>query len=182
MLTFEQAFEFTQMVGSHTSFEDQESRAYFAILMTLPEGSRIAEIGLQFGRSSSIALQVALERGLKYIGIDPFTDEYGQRAMPLWNQMAKQIGADYSLFQANSCNFPIYCELAAILIDGDHSEEQVYSDCERFLPHVTHFAFLHDYQRESNPEIEAAAKRYFGQHPEWSYLGIVCTLGIWKRI
>ena len=40
MLTFEQALDFTQMVGSHTSFEDQESRAYFAILMTLTQLAR----------------------------------------------------------------------------------------------------------------------------------------------
>lgn len=185
MLTFEDAYEFTKTVGSHTSFEEEECRAYFDVLMTLPEGSEIVEIGLEYGRSSSIAIQVAKERRLRYCGIDPFEDH--PEIKEAWRTMAKSISAEYAgVFYGKGGDVEMEPNrvIAAILIDGDHSYEGVKSDCEHFLPHVSigGFAMFHDYQRESLPEVMEAVDEYMEDRPEWVFKQTVGTLGIWMKI
>lgn len=185
MLTFEEAYEFTKTIGSHTSFEEEECRAYFDVLMSLPEGSEIIEVGLEYGRSSSIAIQVAKERRLKYCGIDPF--EGHPEIKEAWRIMSLSICAEYAgVFYRKGTDIEIAPtrDIAAILIDGDHSYEGVMADCQRFLPHVAKngYAMLHDFDRESLPEVTKAADAYFPKHPEWSYWNTIGTLGIWRKL
>ncbi len=181
MLTFEHAYEFTKTIGSHTSFEKEESEKYFDVLMSLPEGSKIVEIGLEYGRSSSIAMQVAKERNLFYFGIDLWPDPAVQYA---FEEMAGKIKHPYwarCIYRRDSRLVHIE-DIKAILIDGDHSYEGVMADCEHFLPHVTGCAMLHDYQRESLPEVTRAVDDYMENRAEWVQQPTVGTLGIWKRI
>ena len=129
--TFEEAMQLTRTISSSTAFEDSECEAYFDILMSLPEDALIVEIGLEYGRSSSIALQVTQEHGLRYYGIDPFTDI--EDAYPRWFDMAKQTGAMYRLAVMHSHEAVIGEPVHCILIDGDHSYDAVVDDCLHFL-------------------------------------------------
>src|SRR5438445_8849629 len=90
-MTFDEAMILTRTISSPAAFEDDECHAYFDILMTLPENALIVEIGLEYGRSSSIALQVAKNKKLHYVGIDPFPDE---DVYVKWLDMAHQVGFD----------------------------------------------------------------------------------------
>jgi cephalosporin hydroxylase len=178
-MTFESAMVLTRTVGSHTSFEDPECHAYFDLLMTLPPDSLIVEVGLEYGRSSSIALQVAGYRNLKYWGIDiDVKDEWLQASYRLnprpWMYVAK----------TKSSNTTPDCDISAILIDGDHSHNGVIADCEHFLPHVVvgGYAMFHDYGRDSLPEVYQAVNDYLTPRLEWSHVGVYGTLGIWRRI
>jgi cephalosporin hydroxylase len=178
MLTFEQAYEFTKTIGSHTSFEEEECRAYFDILMRTPKHSLIVEVGLEYGRSSSIALQVARVNDLDYVGIDPFPD------VKVWESWIENFaGLSPLVYKHKSCDVDGIGTISAILIDGDHSYEGVKADCEHFLPHVRMggFAMFHDFDRESLPEVAAAARDYLDQHPSWELLKVVGTLAIWRK-
>jgi len=184
MLTFEQAYEFTSKFSSSAAFEEQECLAYYETLMSLVEGGTIVEVGLQFGRSSSIALQVAKERQLSYIGIDPF--EEGPHVHKAWMDMATcephRIGY-FRVEKSHSQFVSILQPINAVLIDGDHSEGQVWDDLNHFLPLIPtgSYAMMHDYGRESLPEVYAAASRFFPKHPEFEHLRTVGSLGIWRR-
>lgn len=183
MKSFEEAYLFTSRFSSSAAFEEPEARLYFHILSGLPKGSRVLEIGLQWGRSSSIALQVTRENDLSYAGVDPFTETDGEEAFEAWKAMANESGAVYALHRIISDAFVITTPIDAILIDGDHSEDQVYRDCDHFLPLVVvgGYAMFHDYGRASLPEVWAAVNRYMLAHQEFEYICLEGTLGVWRR-
>lgn len=182
-LTFESAMILTRTISSPTAFEDDECRAYFDTLMTLEPGSLIVEVGLEYGRSSSIALQVAAERGLRYFGIDIApTKEWFERLAVIADSIGNRFGGSFGL---ESAKVEIYGPISAILIDGDHSYKGVLADCEHFLPHVIKggYAMFHDYERESLPEVTRAVHDYLiSRRSEWKFVSLVGTLGIWRRM
>lgn len=182
-MTFEEVMELTRTVSSNTAFEDEECLAYFDVLMGLPENALIVEVGLEYGRSSSIALQVGKERSLHYHGIDPFDD---REMFQEWARMATTSGHhSWFVSHAKSSDVRFTYAIDAILIDGDHSYEGVKADCEHFLPHVVSggYAMFHDYARESLPGVFLAVNEYMLAHDqEWNHEQHVGTLGIWRRI
>lgn len=183
MLTFDEAMILTRTIGSHTSFEEEECLAYFDVLMKLPPASTIVEVGLEYGRSSSIALQVAKSQHLSYIGVDPF--ENHPEIKKAWFEVTLKIPiGSFRLEQAQSKFVSIPQPISAVLIDGDHEAEAVYDDLEHFAPLVVVGGYLmcHDFQRESLPGVTRAVNAYFEDRPQWSHLGTFGTLGIWRRL
>ena len=180
MLTFEQAMELTRTISSPTAFEDDECRAYFDTLMSLEPDSLIVEVGLEYGRSSSIALQVAKERGLRYHGVDP-------TPLDEWFELPRVLNFDrWGVAEAKSKDVHCVAPISAILIDGDHSYEGVMADCEHFLPHVMPggYAMFHDYERESLPDVTRAVDEYLTTNnvAVWAADTLSGTLGIWRRM
>ncbi len=183
-MTFDEAMILTRTVSSPAAFEDDECHAYFDILMTLPENALIVEVGLEYGRSSSIALQVAKDKTLRYVGIDPFSDE---EVYAKWLDMAHQVGFDNMVVvrgKSASSRIGSADLVSAILIDGDHSYNAVLDDCSHFLPLVERggYALFHDYGRDSLPEVTQAVDDYFVDEPTWKWYRQVGTLGIWGRL
>jgi len=180
-MTFEDATILTRTVSSHTAFEDEECKAYFDILMSLPTNSRIVEIGLEYGRSSTIALQVAKYKGLEYVGIDPFFEH--QDIMHSWCEMAMNANWNARLIALRSGDVHLPGPTRCLLIDGDHSAEAVRDDCEQWMPRIPNggYALFHDYKRASMPEVTYAVQSYFAGRLEWTELPTVGTLGVWRR-
>lgn len=183
-MTFDDAMLLTRTVSSNTAFEDPECRAYFDILMTLPENALIVEVGLEYGRSSSMALQVAKDKNLHYVGIDPFPDD---EVYTKWLDMAHRVGFDDTVVVREisaAARIGSADLISAILIDGDHTYDAAFDDLNHFLPLVANggYAMLHDYGRDSLPDVYRAARNYFGSwNPRWEELPTVGTLGIWRR-
>src|SRR5260221_216870 len=73
-MTFDKIMSITKGVSSHAAFEEAECRLFHSILERLPERSTIVEVGVEYGRSSSIVAQVAVEKGHRVTFIDPFVD------------------------------------------------------------------------------------------------------------
>jgi cephalosporin hydroxylase len=170
-------------IGSHTTFEKPECEAYFNVLMSLDPRAQIVEVGLEYGRSSSIALQVAKDREHRYIGIDPFGND--ERAYDEWNKMRNSIDVPVVLFRVHSADFPAASlTIDAILIDGDHDYEGVLADCLHFLPYVRRggYVMFHDYMRDSLPDVTRAVERYIAADTwKWVAVDVIGTLGIWRR-
>jgi len=184
MITFEEAMQLTRTISSPTAFEDHECQAYFDTLMSLDEGALVVEVGLEYGRSSSIALQVVEDRLLRYIGIDPFVDH--DEIYDAWLRMDQYI-AIYpwreELIRKKSDEVRLHEPINAVLIDADHEYLAVLSDCEHFLPYVVSggYAMFHDFGRDSLPGVYRAVTEYMETRPHWALKRIVGTLGIFKR-
>jgi predicted O-methyltransferase YrrM len=178
--TFEHYMELTRTVSSNAAFEDPECEAYFNLLMSLPPHALVIEVGLQFGRSSAIALQVAKANNLRYWGVDPFIEPPEAEAQ--WLEMAKPF-QPFKLSKMKSNEVIVGEPIDLVLIDGDHSYKGVSDDCGHFLPHVRQggFACFHDYGRESLPEVYAAVRDYMDGNQHWINHAHVGTLGVWQR-
>jgi len=187
-LTFEQVMQLTRTISSSAAFEEPECRAYFDILMGMPSDSKypVVEIGLQFGRSSSIALSVAKERKLRYVGIDPFIDP--PEAIDAWTSLARKIGHPFTLCCEDSKNSFVPMP-GCVLIDGNHWEEYVRSDTQRFAScvQVGGYALYHDvgdFQLPNvYPTVDAKLVRsLIADLPgKWEELPRVGCLGIFQR-
>jgi cephalosporin hydroxylase len=180
-LTFDQAMQLTRTVSSNAAFEDEECKAYFDVLMTLQVGDLVVEVGLEYGRSSSIALQVARERELRYVGIDiaPKMEWFDKLS-----KLAKSLGPRFRYLTEDSKDVNLAEPIAAILIDGDHSYAGVLADCNTFLPAVVAggYAMFHDYKRESLPEVTGAVDDYMAMHTRWDHIECAGTLSIWQKV
>jgi cephalosporin hydroxylase len=187
-MTFESVMELTRTISSHTAFEDEECRAYYDLLCALEPLNVIVEIGCQFGRSSSIALQVGYEKMLDYVGIDPFIDPPDARKA--WVKMASNIGGPWRLLvkRSEECRDDLPALVHLALIDGDHREDAIRIDCQLLMPRITigGHLLLHDYGRESLPDVYPTVKAQMveaimaGKH--WEELPTVGCLGIWRKV
>jgi len=183
-ITFDHVMAFTKNISSPTAFEDHECHVYFDTLMSLEEGALIVEVGLEYGRSSSIALQVVKHHLLRYVGIDPFIGH--DEIHDSWLSMASQIEMKpwrRKLTRKKADEVRLHEPINAILIDADHEYDAVLSDCEHFLPYVVPggFAMFHDFGRNSLPGVYTGVTDYMEKRPRWAMKGIVGTLGIFKR-
>lgn len=181
-MTFHSVMELTRTISSSTAFEDEECMAYYNLLTCVPSPSTVIEIGLQFGRSSSIALQVAKERGLKYYGIDPFSDP--PEAEAEWDAMRQSIGHPVWTFKCKSEDVPFWPEdMSIALIDGDHTSEGVRIDCDLILPRIMPGGYVcfHDYGRFSLPDIYPTVQAAMSKYPMFKEIMTAGTLGVFKR-
>lgn len=184
MKSFDEVMALTRTVSGNAAFEEEECLAYYDLLASLPDGATVLEIGLQFGRSSSIVAQLQQDKRLHYIGIDPFVDP--PDAKEAWCKLMIQIGASYSLFAVRSDEVTVLPPLDLALIDGDHNADAVANDCRLVLPKIKvgGYALMHDYGRESLPNVYPtvnAAMVAAQMNAEWCELPTVGTLGIWRK-
>lgn len=188
MITFEDVYAVSSQICRESTFRPNEMRTYYDVLVTLPKRSLIVEIGLRYGRSSSIALQVAVAHDLQYMGIDPFEDyATWSDAETKWNAVANSIlnghKKQVTVQKCRSQEADVPKEIHAILIDGDHTYEAAFHDATKFLPYVVPggYAMFHDFGDVKFPGIFNAVADYMAAHPEFDYQSTTRTLGVWKR-
>lgn len=185
MPSFEEVMQLTRGVSGAEAFNERECAAYYELADALPPGSTLLEIGLQFGRSSSILAQVAKARGHKYIGIDPFTQP--PESGPAWKALImERIGIIPELWEMKTEDLPpgaLPPRIDLALIDGCHNEPEIRIDCATVLPRIPvggHVCF-HDYGRESLPEVYPTVNTVMAEIGGWKEVGIYGTLGVWQR-
>ena len=188
--TFEEAYAVTShMCPDVYTFEEPECRKYWELLTQLDPTSVVVEIGLQFGRSSTLVAQVAKEIGFQHIGIDPFIDP--PSAEGVWTRNMEGLNHCPTLLNMFSNDPRIRRMLPQIvdiaLIDGDHWETGWKSDIELLQGRIRHEAgalLFHDYGvnlPRVYPRVDPDSVRdYMSQFPGWWEEMPVGCLGIWR--
>jgi predicted O-methyltransferase YrrM len=184
MIAFEDAMQITRGVSSETAFDDTELRALYDLLLEVPKGGIVTEIGCQIGRSSSLILQCARDNFLS-VHIDPWTVQPDFAAQ--WHDMAWKIGVPHVVYQMrtedvlNIRQLPPFVDL--LLIDGDHTEAGLLVDV-KMAEYCIRFGGIlcaHDYGRDSLPDVERVLSKSL-KSPYWNQLGLSGTLGCWRRL
>lgn len=184
MKTFKQVMEVTGPVSGEASFSIAECRAYYDLLAALPQGATVLEIGLQFGRSSSIVGQLQQEKQFNYVGIDPFIDP--PEARWGWLNLMGDLGVKYQFHSKYSKDVDLSGYAVDLtLIDGDHTEDGWRTDLRLTMPQTKRggYILLHDYGEAPLPNVypHVHAPMVRGVMQGWEELPTVDTLGIWRK-
>lgn len=183
-MTFDQVWEYTKNISSETAFSRVEGEALFDTLIRLEEGSRVVEVGCEFGRSTSIIAQVVKENGHDLTLIDPFISSVDQRPMTQFASMLEYFKIPFTLhcMTTEQAVSKLPMRIQFVHIDGDHEKKGIAVDCRILLPRLTAggYACFHDYGRESLPDVKQAVDHHI-QWPGWSMVGVFETLLIVRR-
>lgn len=184
--TFDEVMKLTNLISSETAFDPTECRLYYETLcQAIYNHGEFVEVGLQFGRSSSIALQIAKAFGVHYTGIDPFIEP--PEAFTAWTGLLLAVKPmNSTLYVGKSGDFNgDHLTASCILIDGDHSEEQVYADADQYIDYLRVGGFLcfHDYQRASLPGVTKAVDRFIADtHYQIRRVALAGTLLVLQKV
>lgn len=184
-MDFEQVMRITRTISSNTAFEDPECEAFYNVLSRLAPHSTIVEVGVEYGRSTSIILQVAKEKEHEVILVDPYKD-----TPEIWgafiNAMFRLRLTNFTFRKLRTEDVPDWPEsIDLVHIDGNHTEQGVATDVRILVPRVPVGGFVcaHDFGRDSLPEVYKVLHPFFDGHPEtWEPVPSAGTLGIWRRI
>lgn len=195
---FEAHYPFTDKISHETAFSKNEARLYNrVVIQSLFElGKPILEIGLQFGRSTSIVLQamnkyvreVSFPNMPRYVGCDPFIEP--PEAYDAWKAMTRTLKyPETTLLTSRSENLCVgYAPdtFGLILVDGDHSYLGVRLDALTALKltAVNGYILFHDYDRASLPDVTRAVNDWNASHADGRVMLIdrADTLAVFKKV
>ena len=181
--TFAQAMSFTKDIGSSASFDDDAAKLLWETLATLGEHSWLMETGVEYGRSTSLLAQAALDMGHRLVLVDPFLT-YSGTPLAYAVQWLRGLGGPFTLHVKPTIDLlpsELPPRLDLLHVDGDHSTAGVETDCNLLLPLVRFggFACFHDFGREGLPEVWPVVERWMRRG--WQHVGTAGTLGVWRR-
>lgn len=160
-MNFEEVYKLTDTISHSTAFREDEARSLFNRLMELPDGSNILEVGVQFGRSFSVMLQVGKQKRFNVTAVDNFCEENGEDIFNAFTDNVAKCNYEYVLIKKDSREAHTdlqdnYFDL--IHIDADHTYEGVKADILNYLPKLKKGGFIcfHDYARDSLPGVYLA--------------------------
>lgn len=138
MKTLEEIYQIVEESSHETAFNFGEVDGLFRQLLTLRSKALIVEVGVQFGRSTTVLAEYQKERPFtKVIVIDNWVETpeaekhfLSQIKKHNWNlEVLSMDSAEASKLIGDR-------KIDLLHIDGDHRYEGVLADCENFIPKV----------------------------------------------
>lgn len=184
MKTFEQVYAMMDDLGSPTSFALESAQKLYACLRDLKEKDVVVEVGVQFGRSSTMIGELARDIGFTYIAIDNYQEDVSEQALNTFKDRIEKFNlkVDLRISTAKKEASSIK-EIAVIHIDGDHTYEGVCEDINSLLPKVKKggFALFHDYGHDGLPGVKQAVDELVTNTKFWDFLGVYHSLAVFRR-
>lgn len=180
MKSFAEVYQIVEESSHETAYGKAECQALYDLALTFPKESIVVEIGVQWGRSTSVFAACALMRQFQFIAVDSWGDQLGkEEEAHVRSQMHKYgWGTQMTLLSMPSSDAAqrlAMAQLQAVHIDGDHSYEGVMADCNLWLNKVNPggYALFDDYGSVDLTGVQAAATAYMHEHREWTLLEVV---------
>lgn len=175
--------------SSHeTAFNRGEVEALHALLSEQPEGATWVEIGVEFGRSTTVFAEMALRKRANFTAIDSWIGEYGQQAKAHVQSQAQKHGWTFYLVSKSSEQARkdwLGAGIHVLHIDGGHEYEEVKSDIELWEPLVVHGGFIlfDDYGHDSLPGVYKAVTELFVSRDDIVFINRYGNkLGVFQKI
>lgn len=178
-MNFDMTMLLTRQVSSATAFEENECRLFYDALVALPEDSVVVEVGVEYGRSTSIILQVAKALNHRVVLIEPVV-------RPEFVRMAAAIDCPFTLHRMTTerwwrwgWTLPY---ISFLHIDGSHAAEDIRMDCAALLSGVVRgqgTVAFHDYGRDSLPDVQPTVDGFM--IGGWLPVARAGYLAMWRR-
>lgn len=158
-----------------------ELRCLIAQALTIPYGGQIVEIGVFYGRSASVYLQLQKELNLSIHLVEDWS-WHGWRARPAFYEMIHKIGdPEFSIHEVSSNDAAKDWDtpIDFLHIDGLHLMYAVEADCQNWLPWVKSggIAVFHD---SDQTDVSTCIERYVSSQG-WSLISSVARMQIWRK-
>lgn len=192
MKTFDEIYTIVEESSHETAFNKEECAAIYNLLSQLSEKSfpaKIVEIGVEYGRSMTMFAEFVKQNPQwKLTVVDNWKQDNSEDARThVFAQITKHgwvidVWSRDSLKAADEYDEKI----DVIHIDGDHTHNAVFADCEAWIPKVKvggHVLF-DDYGHDSLPGVYAAVTEYMEANKgQFKFLGRYGNkLGVFRRI
>jgi predicted O-methyltransferase YrrM len=141
-------------------FSYEEAHQYHELLVGLPDGATVVEVGVYCGRSTSVPGQLSMTKPLKLNCVDTFSTEFnGDLYLLKFVDNMDRLGIHgYEIFAGDSNKakhaFPLE-SVDLVFIDADHEKTGIELDCEVWLPRLKHggWAVFHDYEPRNYADV-----------------------------
>lgn len=187
MKTLDEIYQIVEQSSHETAFNKGEVAALYKYLHLIPVGN-VLEIGIEYGRSTSVIAEIQKERGYKFYAVDPFNvQDNGAEAKAHVLSQIKKYKWNINLLEMTSEKAKaklIGKKFNLIHIDGDHSYEAVRLDCDLWLSNIEKGGFVcfDDYGHNSLPGVFQAVTEYMSEHGGFKYIGRFGEkLGVFKK-
>ncbi len=191
MISFNETYEFTDDIPG--CYSETELRRLYELVVGLPDGATIVEIGVLYGRSASIYLQVAKSgKPLNIHLVDPWavseSDTYSY-----FHDLIDRYFRDVPFTMHNCLSEDVSVdirEISLLHVDGDHSPEGIETDCDGWLHlvNVDGVVVFHDYGAKNPdgsllyPQIKAVVDDYCSVESDWMTMGVVDSQAAYHKL
>lgn len=189
MISFEEVYKMADRSSAEVAFNHGECAALYNLLVKLPDGANVVEIGVQFGRSATVIGAVAKEKKFDFIAVDNYKEDVSPEAKAnVYSLLLKEFKLPMVLWEMDSHNAAqIYDkDIDLIHIDGDHTYEGVIADILDWAPKVCKGGYIcfDDYGHDSLPGVyKAVEESLLKDVKNFKFIGRYGDkLGVFERI
>lgn len=189
MKPFEDVYSIVEESSHETAFNRGEAEALYLLLSKYDNKDiNCVEIGVEFGRSTTVFAEFHKEQKISFTAIDPWIGEYGLKAREHVLAQRAKYGWEYKLIEKTSFEASHQWgsnDIELLHIDGDHEYEAVRLDINLWEPLVVQggYILLDDFAHDGLPGVTQAAKELLFTRKDISYLGTFGQkLGVFKKL
>lgn len=196
MKSFDEIYQIVEESSHETAFNREEAKAVYDILASLdaPSPTNIVEIGVQFGRSTTIFAEVCKKRPhWHFTAIDNWCEEEGARAKAHVESQMEKHGWRFDLWTSDSSRAAEKYDrqIDVLHIDGDHTYQGVRRDLLGWMHKVKiqGYALFDDYGHKGLEDVARAVDQWMIDTSDeqgwcrWHYMGRYGDkLGVFRRI
>lgn len=183
----DELYEFVELSSSSEAFNKEQVIALHAYATMLDRGANVVEIGVEYGRSTTVLGFVSKERGLDFTAIDSWQhDDSPQARENVEKVLLGELKLPITLWDMDSveASFKYVKPIHLIHIDGDHDYDGVVNDINYWTPKVVSGGFIifDDYGHNSLPDVYRACSNYMTVD-KYDFLGRYgMKLGVYKKL